>query len=81
MSNASNALKLRTYQDVGRRIQRLVADPNVQKIRTIKLARRDDECPKAWEVVIQELDETCGITVERLEDDTVRIGWQQYIDL
>ena len=81
MSNASNALRLRTYEEVGRRIQRLVSDPNVQKIRTIKIAMRVDECPEAWEVVMQELDETSGITVERLEDDIVRIGWQKYIDL
>jgi len=31
--------------------------------------------------VIQELEETDGITVERLEEDSVKIGWQKYADL
>jgi len=70
-----------TYEHVGRRIQRLVSDPNVQKVRTIKIARRDDESPAAWERVIQELEETDGVTIERLEEDSVRIGWQKYADL
>jgi cyanophycinase-like exopeptidase len=72
---------LNTYEQVGRRIQRLVSDPNVQKVQTIKIARRDDESPAAWERVIQELEETDGITVERLEEDSVRIDWQKYADL
>lgn len=73
--------KLNNYEQVGRRIQRLVSDPNVQKVRTIKIARRADESPAAWEQLIQELEETDGITVERLEDDGVKIGWQRYADL
>lgn len=76
-----NAHALNTYEQIGRRIQRMVSDPNAQKVQTIKIARRDDESPKAWERVIQELDETSGITVERLEDDSVRVGWQKYVDL
>jgi hypothetical protein len=72
---------LNNYEQVGRRIQRLVSDPNVQKVRTIKIARRADESPAAWERVIQELEETDGITVERLEEDSVKIGWQKYADL
>ncbi|MNG24816.1 hypothetical protein D3C84_1095800 [compost metagenome] len=81
MSNGSNSLTLNTYEQVGRRIQRMVSDPNVQKVRTITIARRDDESPDAWERVIQEFEETGGITVERLEDDSVRIGWHTYVDL
>ncbi|WP_460152798.1 DUF1654 domain-containing protein [Pseudomonas sp. S2_B07] len=76
-----NTQTLNTYEQVGRRIQRLVSDPNVQKVQTIEIARRNDESPSAWERVIQELDETDGITVERLEDDSVRIGWHKYVDL
>ncbi|MGF6093017.1 DUF1654 domain-containing protein [Pseudomonas sp. 18173] len=81
MSNGSNSLTLNTYEQVGRRIQRMVSDPNAQKVQTITIARRDYESPDAWERVIQELEETGGITVERLEDDSVRIGWQTYVDL
>ncbi|MNP72009.1 hypothetical protein D3C76_1684740 [compost metagenome] len=81
MSNGSNPLTLNTYEQIGRRIQRLVSDPNVQKVQTITITRRDDESPEAWKRIIQEFDETGGITVERLEDDNVRIGWHTYVDL
>lgn len=70
-----------SYEQVGRRIQRMVSDPGVQKIQAVKVARRDDESPEAWERVLQELDETDGITVERVDPDNVRIGWQKYNDL
>jgi hypothetical protein len=70
-----------SYEQLGRRIQRLVSDPGVQKVQAINLCRREDELPEAWERVLQELEETDGITVERLEGDSVRIGWQKYVDL
>jgi hypothetical protein len=56
-----------SYEHVGRRIQKMVSDPKVQK-------------HEAWERVLQELDETEGITVERLDQDCVHIGWKSYID-
>ncbi|SEU10131.1 Protein of unknown function [Pseudomonas graminis] len=69
------------YEQVGRRIQRLVSDPKVQKRQAVDITRREDETPEAWEQVLQELDETDGITVERLQPGYVRIGWKRYIDL
>lgn len=70
-----------SYEQVGRRIQRMVSDPGVQKVQAATVVRRDDEAPEAWERVIQELDETDGITVERLDPDCVKIGWKKYIDV
>lgn len=76
-----NTLTLNNYEQVGRRIQRMVSNPHVQKVRAIQIARRDDELPEAWERVIQELEDTDGIAVERLEGDSVKIGWQKYVEL
>ncbi|MCF7541846.1 DUF1654 domain-containing protein [Pseudomonas petrae] len=70
-----------SYEQVGRRIQRLVSDPNVQKRQAVDVTKRDEETPEAWEQVLKELDETDGITVERLQPGSVRIGWKRYIDL
>lgn len=70
-----------SYEQVGRRIQRMVSDPSVQKVQAVTILRRDDESPEAWERVLQEFDETAGITVERLEEGSVRIGWKKYIDM
>ncbi len=69
-----------SYEHVGRRIQKMVSDPKVQKHQAVNITRRPEEAPEAWERVIQELDETDGITVERLDDQSVRIGWKRFIE-
>lgn len=68
------------YELVGRRIQRLIAAPGVQKVQVITVARNDDESPEAWCQVIQEIEDTSGVRIERLDADTVRIGWREYCE-
>lgn len=68
------------YELIGRRLQRLIAAPEVQKVQWVLVTRRDDEPVESWERVLGEIEETEGIQVERLEDATVRIGWKRYID-
>jgi hypothetical protein len=70
-----------SYEHVGRRIQKMVSDPKVQKHQAVKITRREDEAPEAWERVLQELDETDGITVQRLDQDCVQIGWKGYMEI
>jgi hypothetical protein len=69
-----------SYEQVGRRIQKIVSDPKVQKHQAVSVTRREEETLEAWERVLQELDETDGVTVERMDKDCVRIGWKRYID-
>ena len=80
LNTSSTPFVPNSYEHVGRRIQKMVSDPKVQKHQAVEIARRDDEAPEAWERVLQELDETDGIKVERLDRDHVRIGWKSYID-
>lgn len=68
------------YEQVGRRFQRMVSDPKVQKHQAVTITRRDDEAAEAWNRILQELDDTDGITVERLCPNSVRIGWNKYPD-
>lgn len=68
------------YEAIGRRIQRLVSAPKVQRVQWVVVNRRDDEPLEGWDKVLQEIKETDGIQIERLEDGAVRIGWQRYID-
>ncbi|RMM38368.1 hypothetical protein ALQ80_02576 [Pseudomonas coronafaciens pv. oryzae] len=70
----------RAYEMIGRRIQRLVSAPDVQKIQWVIVTRRDDEPQESWERVLQEIEETAGIQVDRQADGSVRIGWQRYLD-
>ena len=70
-----------SYEHVGRRIQKMVSDPKVQKHQAVTITRREDEAPEAWERILQEFDETDGITVQRLDQNCVQIGWKGYMDI
>ena len=80
ISSTAAPLSPTSYELVGRRIQRVVADPGVQKIQTVTVSRRDDETPDAWARVLDDLEATDGVEVDRLTDGSVRIGWKRYID-
>lgn len=69
-----------SYELVGRRLQRIIASPRVQRIQLVEVSRRDDESPEAWRQVIQDIGDTAGISVEHLDDGAVRIGWRGYCD-
>lgn len=79
-SNTNIAGPHSCYEQVGRRFQRMLSDPRVQKYQAITITRREDEALEAWNRILQELDDTDGITVERLDIDSVRIGWRRYLD-
>jgi hypothetical protein len=69
-----------SYELLGRRIQRLVASPGVQKIQSVTVSRLENESPEAWERVIREIEETNGVRLDRIAPDVVRIGWREYMD-
>ncbi|MBC3954949.1 Protein of unknown function [Pseudomonas asturiensis] len=76
----STASVASSYQQIGRRIQRMVAAPNVQKVQFVTVTRLDGEPSDIWDTVLQEIEDTEGIQVDRLEDGSVCIGWKRYID-
>ncbi|WKW31930.1 DUF1654 domain-containing protein [Pseudomonas viridiflava] len=69
-----------SYEQIGRRIQRMVASPDVQKVQFITVTRLDGEPSEIWDTVLKEIEETDGIQVDRREDGSVWIGWKRYID-
>lgn len=69
-----------SYELVGRRIQRLIAAPGVQKVQAITVTRLEAEPAEAWQQVLQEIEETSGVSMERLESGAVRIGWREYCE-
>jgi len=69
-----------SYESVGRRIQRLIAAPAVQKIQVITVTKLEAEPAEAWQQVLQEIEETSGVRMERLESGAVRIGWREYCE-
>ena len=69
-----------SYELVGRRIQRLIAAPGVQKVQAITVTRLEAEPAEAWQQVLQEIEETSGVSMEHLESGAVRIGWREYCE-
>jgi hypothetical protein len=69
-----------SYELIGRRIQRLIAAPSVQKVQAITVTRLEAEPAEAWQQVLQEIEETSGVSMERLESGAVRIGWREYCE-
>lgn len=69
-----------SYEVAGRRLQALIAAPDVQKYQAVTVCRLDHESPEDWQRLLDEIGETAGVRVETLEDGTVRIGWREYYD-
>jgi len=72
--------KPRTYEQIGHRVQRIIADPKVQRIQTVTVSRLPNEDPGDWRRLLSELAETAGIRVDQVEGGAVRIGWREYCD-
>ncbi|WP_030132135.1 DUF1654 domain-containing protein [Pseudomonas sp. QTF5] len=68
------------YERIGRRVQRLIAAPNVQKVQTITVTRQEDENSEVWQQILLEIEETSGVRIDHLESGAVRIGWKGYCD-
>lgn len=71
----------RSYERLGCRIQQAVASPHVQKRQFVELMPSPDESSADWARILNDLEETTGIRVERLESGVIRIGWREFSDM
>ncbi|POA21547.1 hypothetical protein C1886_04550 [Pseudomonas sp. FW300-N1A1] len=69
-----------SYELVRRRIQRLISAPHAQKTQSVVVTRSEEEPTDVWQQVLQEIEETNGIRMDRLENGAVRIGWREYCE-
>lgn len=58
------------------RISAMVGSPKAQADRRAVVWRLDSDTDEAWSQVMEELAETDGLTVTRLEDGTAVLEWQ-----
>ena len=68
------------YERIGLRIQKLIADPKVQKRQSVVVRRLDEEPLDEWDRLIEDLQSTDGVTVIANEDGTLNVGWKAYSD-
>lgn len=69
-----------TYERLGLRVQQLIASPHVQKRQYIEVTPAPKERTEDWARLLEDLESTCGICVERLHTGAIRIGWRQFAD-
>lgn len=58
------------------RISAMVGSPKAQADRRVVIWRLDSDTDEAWTQVMDELAETDGLTVTKLEDGTAVLEWQ-----
>lgn len=68
------------YEQIGYRVQRIIADPKVQRIQFVTVGRLPEERIEDWVRLVEEISETAGVRVEHQDEDTIRIGWGGYIE-
>ena len=68
------------YEEIGHRVQRIIADPRVQKIQWVIVGRLPGEGIEDWDRLVDEIAETAGVRVDAQGDGSIRIGWGGYFD-
>jgi hypothetical protein len=71
----------RSYERLGHRLQQAIASPHVQKRQFVELKPAPDESPVDWQRLLNDLEGTSGVRVERLESGAIRIGWRDFTDI
>lgn len=81
MAKTSSALlPASAYERIGKRVQKLITDPRVQKLQTITVSRLETEPEEDWDRFIGDMESTDGVTISTNDDGSLKIGWSAYID-
>ena len=76
-SNSSS----QSYERLGYRLQTLIASPHVQKRQYVDVKPAPEESEADWARLLDALEETNGIRIERLGPGVIRIAWREYVDV
>lgn len=82
MHDSAGAIaSLTTYEQLGLRVQRLVAEPKVQKRMRVQVHRKVEESPIDWRRLACDLAATDGVVVDEYTSESFTIAWAGYIDV
>ncbi|WP_311969322.1 DUF1654 domain-containing protein [Pseudomonas baltica] len=69
-----------SYAEIGSRLQKIIADPKVQRLQEVTVSRLPDERPEEWRRVLDDISGTHGIRVDETDEAAVKIGWREYCE-
>ncbi|MGW7235826.1 DUF1654 domain-containing protein [Pseudomonas fulva] len=70
-----------SFERLGHRIQQAVCSPHVQKRQFVEITPSPDESQDDWARILRDLEETSGVTVDRLDSGAIRIGWREFTEI
>lgn len=65
-----------SYGRLVRRISHLITTPRAQYERQANLARQPDDRPEDWERLLDEIQQTDGVSMTKRPDGTVYVRWR-----
>lgn len=72
--------KPRSYEQIGHRVKEIISDPKVQRVQFVTVCRLPNEGQAEWRQLMNEIASTQGIRVQRLDEDSFKIGWREYCE-
>lgn len=72
--------KPRSYEQIGHRVKEIISNPKVQKVQSVTVSRLPNEGHADWRRLMNEIANTAGIRVQKLDSDSFLIGWREYCE-
>ncbi|MFK0090853.1 DUF1654 domain-containing protein [Pseudomonas sp. NPDC090755] len=69
-----------SYERLCYRLQTLIASPHVQKRQYVDVRPAPEESEADWARLLDALEETNGIRIERFEPGVIRVAWREYVE-
>lgn len=73
-------IKPRSYEQIGHRVKDIISDPKMQKVQFVTVSRLPNEGCSDWRRLMNEIASTHGIQVQKLNEDSFKIGWREYCE-
>lgn len=67
--------QISTYNRLVRRINRLITTPRAQVERQANLFRQSDDRPEDWERLVDEIQQTDGVSMTPRPDGSIHVRW------
>ena len=70
-----------SYERLGYRIQQAISSPHVQKRQCVEISPAADESATDWQRLLDDLEATTGVCIEKMDTGLIRITWRDFTDL